>query len=484
MLTLRDYQHDGVARISDAMRESRRVLYTLPTGGGKTVIFCHIAQQAATRNKQVMIVVHRQELVLQASSALAGQGLAHNIIAPKSVIRQAQCWNQQQHGHPYVYLENNICIASVQSVVRRLDRLDIVDLLILDEAHHAVSKSWYKVITAAVNAHVLGVTATPQRLDNKGLGDVFKALVEGPQIQNLIDAGHLCAPVLYAPPMPELNLDGVHTRAGDFKRDELSERVDKNTITGCAVKHYERYCFGEPAIAFCVSIEHAHHVAEQFSRNNYNAVALHGKTDRTTRRNAILGLGDGSVDVVCSCDLISEGVDVPVVSACLLLRPTQSLTIYLQQIGRCLRPAPGKSKAIVLDHAGNVHRHGFPTMAREWSLETSRRKPSNPRPLRTCPKCFAIHPPRPACPQCGFIYAAEPKDRTPEHADGELVELPVTADWAPNIDLRDRSKDRDIIAKARSIHDLLHVQKLRGYKNGWAWFQWKRIQERRRRKAG
>lgn len=450
MIQLRDYQQSGVDALRGCYGAGKRApLFVLPTGGGKTVVFSHIAQNAVARGKTVCIVVHRQELLLQSSRSLTSMGVAHGLIAPGH--------NQTQH---------KVQVASVQTLARRIGKRPYnFDLLILDEGHHAAAGTWIRLIEAMPKALILGVTATPVRTDGQGLSAVYDDMVIGPSMSELISMGFLVRPVVYAPPT-QLSLDGVRKRGGDYDQRQVAERMDKPTITGSAVDHYRKLCGGKPAVAFCASVEHARHVAEQFRAAGFKAQSVDGQMLDTDRKRAIDGLGNGDLHVVTSCDIISEGTDIPIVSAAILLRPTQSTGLYIQQVGRALRPAPGKDRATILDHVGNVLRHGMPDEDRDWSLDgiekNKRAANDNENPVKQCSKCYAVFTPAPACPQCGHVE--EVKARKIEVSDGELTE--ITAAQAEAIKL-ERKRE---IGQARTIEALEELAKRRGYKPGWARF--------------
>ena len=445
---LRPYQQTAVDQLRASYASGKRApLFVLPTGGGKTFVFSHVANNATTRGNRVCILVHRQELLFQASRSLSAVGVPHKLITPKH--------NQTQHA---------VQIASVQTLSRRLSRQHYnFDLIIIDEAHHAAAGTWQRITSALPNARILGVTATPIRSDGQGLSTVFDDMVVGPSMGELIDMGFLVPPVVYAPPTA-VNLAGIRKRGGDFDQREVAERMDKPVITGSAVEHYRKLCPSQPAVAFCASVEHAKHVAAQFQAAGFNAMSVDGSMADHDRKAAIDGLGNGKLHVVTSCDIISEGTDIPVISAAILLRPTQSTGLYIQQVGRALRPAPGKERAIILDHVGNVLRHGMPDDQREWSLdgiEKTKGANDNVAPVKQCTKCFAVYKPAPACPQCGHV---EPiKARAIEETDGELKQ--ITPEQAAAMQRARRLE----VATARNIEDLLEVAKRRGYAPGWAY---------------
>lgn len=455
MVNLRPYQTDLVESIRSAYRQGvQRCLAVAPTGSGKTVVFSYIAQQSLSRLSKTLILVHRQELLDQTSRTLTAFGVPHGVIAAG---RSSD-------------VTERIQVASVQTLVRRLDHVTKPDLIVIDEAHHAIAGSWRKVIDRFGDARVLGVTATPERLDGKGLGSVFGRMIMGPKVVDLQADGHLSVAKYYAPTSADLS--GVKNRGGDYDQQGLESIMDRPTITGDAVDHYARLAHGMPAIAFCVSIAHARNVAESFCRAGYDAATIDGTLSAQDRRDRVQMLGDGRLSVLTSCEIINEGFDVPVVGAAILLRPTQSLGLHLQQIGRVLRPAAGKTHAVILDHAGNLARHGLAEDDRDWSLEDRPKKKSESGnasvAVRQCPECFCCHAPsEQSCPECGYEH--EVQNREIEHVDGELVEFSRSA----------LTKQQEVW-QAQSYEDLLRIQKTRGYKPGWASIVWSKKRKNRK----
>lgn len=408
MIHLRDYQQTAVDSIRAAYAEGARApLFVAPTGSGKTVTFAYIAHHGTQRGTRICIVVHRRELIRQTCRTLGAFGVPHGVIAP----------GHRATGH-------SVQVASVQTLVRR--DAPPFDLMILDEAHHAAAGSWQRVAQAQPQARILGVTATPCRLDGKGLGNVFDRLILGPSIKQLTAAGHLSPARVFAPAQA-LDLKGIRTRGGDYAREQLEGMLNSRAITGCAVEHYRRHCDGYPAIAFCASVAHAEAVAEQFRAEGYRAASIDGSMQPDQRDGLVADLDHGRLSVLTSCDLINEGFDVPRVSAAILLRPTKSLGLHMQQIGRALRPYPGKEHAVILDHVGNVLRHGMPDADRQWSLdrgvEQEAREDAGQPAARQCPACFAVHEWAPACPYCGALYPAPAPRPAPKQQAGELVEM-------------------------------------------------------------
>lgn len=383
------------------------MLYVLPTGGGKTVCFSYISAGVAKNKKRVWIIAHRRELLKQISDALRLAGVRHATLTGGNA------------GIP----RSDVIVASVFTLKNRLKHMQAPHLIIGDEAHHfAPGSTWHKCIEAFPNARVLGVTATAVRTDGVGLGDCFDTLIEGCSVSELTARGFLSPAEVYAP--ATIDVSAVHRRGGDYVTTELAEAADKPTITGSAVEHYRRLAGGKRAVAFCCSIAHAKHVAADFRAAGYASEHVDGKMDDHIRDRVIQQFRDGVVQVLTSCDLISEGFDLPSIECAILLRPTESLGLYLQQVGRAIRISPGKTKTIVLDHAGNTRKHGFIDEPRKWSLagiEKATRAESIPR-VTTCERCFACYSPSVGiCPRCGNI--PEIKDRKVKHVDGELVQI-------------------------------------------------------------
>ena len=417
-----------------------------------TVLFSFITKSSAERGQRTLILTHRAEILSQIHRTLDNVGVPHSTLqAGQPTPRNAQT-----------------VVASIGTLVRRLDQFPEPDLMVVDEAHHSAAGTWVRVFGAWPKCRVLGVTATPERLDGKGLGLFYDRLVRGPEVTWLIENGFLARP-RYFSPETVVDTASLHHVAGDFNRAESAALMDKPTITGDAVQQYQRLAAGKRAVVFCVSVAHAQHVAQQFNAAGIPAETIDGTMD-DDERSAIIGrLSAGTTLVLCSCELISEGFDLPVVDAAILLRPTESLAMHLQQVGRCLRPHPAKEHALILDHVGNCLRHGLAEEPRDWSLEGGAGKRRNAKDpviaTRRCEKCFAIFV-GPACPQCKAPY--ESKTRDIRQVDGQLREI------SPEdiVKLRAKAAIRAEIRAARSYEDFIQIGKKHGFKRGWAWFRW------------
>lgn len=446
MIELRPYQVAGVEEIRAAFaRGVRRICYTLPTGGGKTCLFAYITARMSERNKRVCVLVHREELIKQVSDALSAQNVPHGIIKAGMDL----------------YPRRSVQVASVQSLRNRLDRYERFDLMIPDECHHAVSNVWNAVLTY-YNTNILGVTATLTRLDGRGLGSCFDEHIPGPTTPELIQQGYLVPPLMYAP--TEADFSSLRSHMGDYIRSDAAQVMDTATIYGDAISYYRKYAANLPSVAFCVTVAHAEKTAERFRADGIASVSIDGSLDTYERQRRLAALRSGEVKVLTSCDLISEGFDVPGLYAALLLRPTKSLVTFLQQCGRVLRPAPGKTRAIILDHVGNWHRHGHPAWAREWTLTTDR--PKQPKPaIATCLACYAVYDrSEPCCPVCGAIGVSNNTGQRSalRQRDAELQLIDANSPWA-NMDYR------SAIRRARTEAELRELAKARGYKPGWVY---------------
>ena len=447
MIRLHPHQETMVAETRAALRKNKAVILRSPTGSGKTICAAFIVHAAIARGSEVIFTVHRRELIKQTMDAFDTCNIQYGVIAAG------------HRGDPLQPVQ----IASIDTLKRRLDTIACPDLIICDEVHHAVSAGWAEVLKRYQNAHVVGLTATPWRLDGKGLGALFGDIVHGPEVKWLIENNYLSPFRAFVPSTPDMT--GVHTRAGDFAIDEIEERMDKPTITGDAVEHYKRICPQARAIAFATTVAHSMHVAECFNAQGIPALHIDGSMASGVRDEAIDRFRAGTVRVLSNCNIISEGFDVPAMETAILLRPTKSLSLYLQQVGRCMRYAPGKT-AYIIDHAGNVAEHGLPTDQFDWSLtgrKKGRRGKKSEVSVKVCPNCFCAHASTDAaCPACGHVY--EVKEREIEEVAGQLAEIDIERHtWLKN------GPYKEVVAEAQTLDDLFKIARVRGYKRAWCY---------------
>ena len=443
MIALRPKQLQLVTDIREAMQTSRSVLAVAATGFGKTVVFCYLAHAVMQRGKRVYIIVHRDELVDQVSKTLKDFGVEHGFI----------CAGRPVDPKP-------VMVCSVFTLANRIDSYAAPDLLIIDEAHHACSGStWGRVLAAWQKSFILGVTATPIRLDGRDLSGHFGAMVEAPPIAELIEKGDLCKYRMYTPPV---SLGKLRMRMGDYVKSDLVAAVDKPSVTGDAVAHYTKLAHGKRALAFCVSLEHAEHTRDAFRAAGYTSERIDGLLDRNARRAMVTAFSAGRIQVLTSCELVSEGFDLPAIEVAIMLRPTASLGLYLQQVGRCLRPHPGKDYALILDHAGNAGTHGLPDDERQWSLgddAASTRRKKATASVRTCGKCYAAAKPGTmVCAYCGWKWPVEAREVA--QVAGDLAEVTDV--------MRQRIEARREVGQSRTLDALIALERQRGYRPGWA----------------
>lgn len=388
-LAFRGYQSRAIDSARTKLAASiRRIILNAPTGAGKTVIATGIIHLALARGKRILFVAHRRELIDQCCEKLEAGGITDYgvIMAGSKRIRP----------------DAPVQVASIQTLVRR--QLPPADLIIIDEAHRAVSRSYLNVTANYPRAAVIGLSATPERLDGKGLDQLFDDMVVVETVPNLIEQGFLVRPVGYEGPRPDLS--GVRTRRGDYDESELAEAMDRPKLVGDIVRNWKRLASGRKTVAFAASVEHARHIAKEFWAAGVPAAAIDGGMRREARESVLADWRGGQLQVVANCMILTEGFDFPELSCAILARPTKSESLYLQMAGRIMRTAPGKSDAVILDHGGCWAMHGGPHIAREWSLEgaSARSNAEAPEVLK-CPSCDFLHDPNPT------LWLGESQDR-------------------------------------------------------------------------
>lgn len=459
MISLRDYQSNDETLIRRAYADRFEApLYVLPCGGGKTVTFASIAHSAQRRGKRVLILCHRVELIDQIESTLGEFDVMPDIIAAGYARRI------RRHGIVTRRANASIAVASVQTLVRRLDSYAAPDLIIIDEAHHTCAGSWATILRKYPKAKRLGVTASPIRTDGRGLGAHFDTMIVGPSVKELTERGYLAKVRLFAP--PTVDTSGLHVRAGDYKTEESEALIDRPSITGDVLEHYRKHAPNLPALVFCTSVAHAHHVAERFRQENVSAVALDGSTDKDQRRKAVDDFKNNRIQVITQCEIATEGWDLPGVHCGIFMRPTQSMGLWIQMTGRCSRVSPGKTHAILLDHVGNCQRLGMPDEDREWELtaDVIKKKRSAEAAPRRCLWCFAMSPPfSRLCVECGQPFELKPRQEIEERS-GELQE--VTPEELA------RRRERSLQGRASTLAQLTEFAKMKGYAEGWAKHVW------------
>ncbi len=368
MFELRPYQLKLASEGDSAMLEGCRPCLVAPTGAGKTVILAELARRALERGEQVVVICHREEILGQIVASLQHH-LGHGVVIAKVLAGSKP------------RLDRRVVVGMVPTMCRRLPALQQLQgcTLLADECHHAPSATWQKVIEAMAPARMAGLTATPVRPDGKGLGDegVFDLLINGPEAAELMAAGKLCRYRLFAAPH-RIDTKGLRKRGGDFAVADMERRVV--AINGDIVRDWRQLNpEGHASICVAVSVDHAHDVAQRFRDDRIAAEAVDGNTPKAERRALFERFRRGQITVLCACAVIDEGLDVPEATCIQILRPTASIRLWRQLIGRVLRPAPGKAEALIIDHTDNWRRLPPPDAAMDWQLNGEVQQPREPR---------------------------------------------------------------------------------------------------------
>lgn len=435
-MELRPYQKDLVNKIRQAICEGcHRVCAVLGCGGGKSVIIATIAKAATDKGNRVLFLVHRKELVNQIKRTMDRQGV-----------------------DPFLC---SVSMVQTVSRMKTLARTTPPSLIIVDEAHHALAAGYLRIFDYFPQATVVGFTATPQRMGTGGLGKVFQQLVESVSTKWLIQNHYLAPYHLYSVPLTDVK--GIRTSHGDYDQKEIAKLMDKGTIFGGTVASWLQQAKGKKTIVYCASIKTSRATAEAFQAHGIPAAHLDGETPKAERDRIVQEFREGKILVLCNADLFGEGFDVPDCEAVQLLRPTKSLTLFIQQAMRPMRinPADPSKEAIILDHVGNYTRHGFPDDDHDWSLAEKKKKKKAETTTRQCPICYHVFIPEPGpgqikCPFCGHLFEEKRAPRAEqEELDGVTLE---EIKESPYSDYR----------KATTWQQLEFFRKGKHYKLGWS----------------
>lgn len=417
--TLRRYQLAACEAIARAFASGKRApLLVLPTGGGKTVIAAEFMRREESAGGRALFLAPRRELVHQASRSLEAIGLRHGVILAGDDRRD-----------PYAAVQ----VGSIDTLLARLirrRRLELLEpsLVIVDEAHLSITEVRQRLLNLWPGAKRLGLTATPTRKDGRALGILYDELIEPVTTADLTAQGFL-VPARYFS-LSEPDLARVRVVAGDFHAGELDRAVNRPQLVADIVQTWLARAAGRRTVVFATSIDHSAALAAAFLRAGVAAEHVDASTPQDVRDEVFKRFAKGTTQVLTNCFLASYGFDLPDLSCVVLARPTRSLMLYVQMLGRGLRIAPDKSDALVLDHAGNVHRHGFAADLRAWTLdgeyaieerEQRAAKPSPEAVTRDCPECQAVFAGSRTCASCGYYFAPEGKMITT--LQGDLVEV-------------------------------------------------------------
>lgn len=421
---LRDYQQEVLDRAGNELRHYKGVVIVLPCRSGKSYVMEEICNRCQKKGSNVLILAHRNILLEQ---------------------------HRQLIDYP------NVRIESVFTEVNHLGEHGKVDLIMIDEAHISGCKTYHDVCEY-YNCKILGFTASPARLDGKPL-DLFQKIVEGISADELIKRGAISDYDLYAPKL-NIDLSKVPVGDGDYSVVQLEDIMCDRKIYGDIIENYEKLAKGKQAIAYCTSIKHSKIICDLFNGAGYTAVHIDSHTPERERLQVMDDFKHGKITILCNCNLISEGITLPSCEVCLMLRPTQSLALYIQQSCRALTPQEGK-KAIIIDYVGNAYRHGMPTEKFEWSL-TERKKCRNssgePEVLvRQCKKCLRVYAgTSPICPYCG-AENGKTKKQIEQEEKAELERVTAIEKKAKRME----------VGMQDTFGGLIEIAKRRGYAPGW-----------------
>lgn len=487
---LRGYQEELAQKIFDEWNAgNRRVLAQLATGGGKTIIFSSIAQESTSRGKGVLVLAHREELLLQAKEKLEA-----TTSEEVGIIKAGHRANKNAL----------VQVASVQSLIRRENWPD-AELVIVDEAHHSCADTYVKILDYYSDSYVLGVSATPARNDGRGLRGQYDSLVLGWSTRRLIDAGYLSKFKLFAA-AKRIKTADIKIVNGDFDQQQLAQAVSSSITSGDIVSTWKKNALCQKTIVFTVNIKHSKEVAKAYRQAGYMAEHLDGETPPQERSAIMQRFQSGQTVILSNCGIFSEGVDVPDIQAIQILRPTRSLPLHLQMIGRGLRPSKNKEHLTILDHTDNWIYHGLPDDEYQWTLDAVSLK--NHQHAIECPDCHHCFVPSPSeqnsleatCPNCGVIIQLEAPlegigGEKPEVTNDKTIDLEeIILETNSEIMLEImRLKAMQMTKKYKpywvyyevtntypniGLGELRELAKMLGHKPGWAWHKWRELQEK------
>jgi len=458
-MNLHDFQTSVIDDLTTAaIKGSRRLLLTLPTGAGKTHVAANIIRHAVSNGNKVLMLSHRRELVYQPQNILEKFGVTDVAL--------------MLSGDPYVTCYP-VVIASIPTmhswvVRRKKEQAPPADLIVVDEAHHLTgSKTWQDILSLYPDAIILGMTATPISRSGKGLKAYFDTLIQGPSIKDLTDQGYLVPAKFFAPSIPDLA--GVKIRNGDYADEELEKRMDQPKLIGDILINWERIAKDRKTVIFASGVKHSIHLAESFKAIGVKAAHIDGNTDGRERDRILKDFASGEIQVVCNCAVLTEGWDSPSVSCLVFARPTKSLLLYLQVAGRVLRTHPGKKDCYIIDHAGAVYEHGLLTEDREWKLEyieekekSAKIKKAREKKTITCKNCKSVYSGMLTCPYC--------------HTTPEVHGKPVATyeAYLQALDAIEMEELRKLQPNKQEWWQMLRGYAIhKYYKNGWAWHKYK-----------
>lgn len=449
---LRTYQVQSIAELREAFRTGhRRIILVIPTGGGKTTVAAEMIRLAMGIGNHILFLAHRKELILQAKDRLHSFGITPGIIMAG--------WAQRSRP---------VMVASQQTLIRRA--LPKADVIFVDECHHSTSKGFVNILDSYPNAFVIGLTATPYRLDGKGLGVAGYSQIVAPiNINQLVDEGHLVPAKYYG---PKRDMSTEHSAGGDYNTKELFDKFNKTVIYDGVIQHYNKFAANSKAIVFNVNVEHSQKMAGLFNDHGISCAHLDGETPALQRAQILNDFKDGKYQVLCNVNILTEGFDLPAIETVILNRATKSKSLYLQMVGRGLRPALGKSHCTVIDQGGNVYLHGPVDLEEEYSLESKKKNGGGAPPMKECPNCFLLqHAGAQICKECNYVFTLAIHERQlPTETFEDITDFLPKQAKTPKAPLPEHLKKAWSDMTKEELEELASI---RGYKKGWVWMQLK-----------
>jgi len=437
----------------------RSLIVQLATRGGKSGIIAALTEEFKARQQYTYFMCHTNILLDQMSAEFDFHEIRHGVVA--AGFPQQKYYTQ---------------VISKDTLSRRHEKLRALgwpdpDYIIIDEAHRIMGQTYLNLLDVYPKAKVIGFTATPKRLDNRPMGDVFDHIICGPQISELQDMGKLCQIEPFIP--TEMDMSNIGMVGGDYKTDDVIRQIEKQKIVGNAVQHYQRHASGRKALTFCSSIAHCEIVAEEFSTAGIPSVAISSSDGREGVKTKLADYYAGNYVNLVSCNLFIEGLTVRDCGCIIDLAPTKSLTRFMQKVGRGMMVADGKPELIHLDCVGNVRNHGLPQWDRIWTLDSSSGELAEPTMIKQCPECYhAVPKTAKVCPWCGHEFKREVlTSRIPEQIEGELISI-KDLPW-----LEKKQKRQElVVAIARSgvttLKEAVAIARSMGYVHTEAYHVW------------
>ncbi|MCS4487218.1 DEAD/DEAH box helicase [Staphylococcus americanisciuri] len=440
MITLRDYQNELLEGIYQSMsRNNKRIMVQSPAGSGKTVTMSELVRRANLKRNRVLTVVHRNELVSQIRQTFNANGVD---------------WLLSEVG-------------MVQTISNRVkkNKVSAPEIIVIDEAHHALSKTYRDIIQAFPKAYVIGFTATPYRLNGQGFTDLFDDIVLGKTVKWLIENKRL-APFKYLS-IDLINHEKLKRQRGEYTQKSISEAFTK-TIYGDALESYEKYARGLKTIIYAYNVESSKKVVERFQQHGYKAYHLDGKAKTQERLEVVEKFRKGEIDILTNAELFGEGFDIPDCHCVILLRPTESLSLFIQQTMRAMRYQPNK-QAIIIDLVNNWSTHKLPDTDRDWQKYFKGKPPREKSDVsvKQCPNCLAVIPSgHRECPLCEHEFESDYGSAEYAYEKVELEE--ITEENVIKLNFKKPSE-------CKSMKELYELAESLNYKKGWAYYQGKAL---------